>query len=86
MYKYYQQYADYIPLMLLALVFSADHEIGGHLKSMGVNIIVMILILLWLLYGHCYTSLCRRDLVLVALVLWIILIHVKKTKFNFFVL
>jgi len=78
------QYFEYVPIMLLTLLITAESKLGHKLQMTMCNSIV-ILIILGVLYIFTKTiGFGKYTIISIAIILWIVFIRLKHTHLNSF--
>jgi len=69
---------DYVPFMLVTLMFVAEAEMGNHLAKTGWKVGLTMLIIVLLYICIVVFKLQRAVVFIIAAVLWVIFIYVKR--------
>ena len=77
LFKKYQDFTDYFPIMLIALIFAAEHEMETHARNISLQILATIVCAL-AFFSIIYTCGIKWIALLVAFILWFGFIAIKK--------
>lgn len=79
-FKKCRNYLEYFPLILITLLFVAETEMNNRLISTTWNIALMLIVIIILYLFLIILKVKKAVAFLVCILLWIVLIYVKRCK------
>lgn len=78
----YKKYGDYIPLMLIAILFMAENEIKNHTVQSSCQLVISLLTLLIFFLVAIKFKSGKYYGFITAFLLWVILVYLKNCYFS----
>lgn len=74
----FQKHLEYIPIMLITLLFIAEAELETHAANMSCQLCTTVIVVV-IFYSICFNFKNAKNIALViAVILWVLLVYVKK--------
>lgn len=79
MIKTVSKYTEYIPLVVVLMIFTAEMEMDRALLSSACNMLLYLIIIVTMFICMKIVGLRKNTVLLIALLMWMVFIYLKRT-------